>query len=137
MLSGKRLDRDGHRGRLIKSIEQKQYFQRLLVTGGAGFMGSNFVRWVMANQPDVRVIVFDKLTYAGNRANLAGLLEERLTFVQHAMSDARAILRALHVFFVHVKWAEIARDPSKLIDIRLGDSLGERLLIANRQRHFN
>ena len=67
---------------MIKSIEQKQYFQRLLVTGGAGFMGSNFVRWVMANQPDVRVIVFDKLTYAGNRANLAGLLEERLTFVQ-------------------------------------------------------
>ena len=53
------------------------------------------------------------------------------------MSDARAILRALHVFFVHVKWAEITRDPSKLIDIRLGDGLGERLLIANRQRHFD
>lgn len=47
------------------------------------------------------------------------------------MSNARAVLRALHVFFVHMKWAEIAGDSSKLIDIRLGDGLGERLLIAN------
>ena len=93
MLSGKRLDRDGHRGRLIKSIEQKQHFQRLLVTGGAGFMGSNFVRWVMANQPDVRVIVFDKLTYAGNRANLAELSEERLTFVQGDICDEQLVDR--------------------------------------------
>lgn len=53
------------------------------------------------------------------------------------MGNTGAILRAIHVFFVHMKWAEITGDPSKLIDIRLGDSLGERLLIANRQRHFN
>ena len=50
---------------------------------------------------------------------------------QHTMSNTGAILRALHVFFVHMKWTEITRDPSKLVNIRLGDGLGERLLIAN------
>jgi dTDP-glucose 4,6-dehydratase len=44
---------------------------RLLVTGGAGFIGSNFVRLVRAQRPEVAITVLDKLTYAGNRANLA------------------------------------------------------------------
>lgn len=43
----------------------------LLVTGGCGFIGSNFVRLVLAERPDWRVTNVDKLTYAGNRANLA------------------------------------------------------------------
>lgn len=116
MLSGKRLDRDGHRGRLIKSIEQKQYFQRLLVTGGAGFMGSNFVRWVMANQPDVRVIVFDKLTYAGNRANLAGLLEERLTFVQGDICDAQLVDRLVGEVDTIVHFAAESHNDNSIVD---------------------
>ena len=45
----------------------------LLVTGGAGFIGANFVRLVRATRPDVRVRVLDKLTYAGNAESLAGL----------------------------------------------------------------
>jgi dTDP-glucose 4,6-dehydratase len=44
---------------------------RLLVAGGAGFIGSNFVRLLRATRPEVEVVVLDKLTYAGNRANLA------------------------------------------------------------------
>lgn len=44
----------------------------ILVTGGAGFIGSNFVRMVLDEQPDVRVVNLDKLTYAGNLENLAG-----------------------------------------------------------------
>ena len=45
--------------------------KRLLVAGAAGFIGSNFVRLIRATRPDVRVTVLDKLTYAGNLANLA------------------------------------------------------------------
>ena len=47
--------------------------QTMLVTGGAGFIGANFVRLICQARPDIRVTVLDKLTYAGNRANLAGL----------------------------------------------------------------
>ena len=52
---------------------------KLLVTGGAGFIGSNFVRYWLAQHPDDSVVVYDLLTYAGNRANLAGL-EDRAAF---------------------------------------------------------
>ncbi|MDP8925186.1 MAG: GDP-mannose 4,6-dehydratase, partial [Chloroflexota bacterium] len=43
---------------------------RLLVTGGAGFIGSNFARYVLGKYPEYRVTVLDKLTYAGNLDNL-------------------------------------------------------------------
>lgn len=46
---------------------------RMLVTGGAGFIGSNFVRRTVKTRPEYEITVLDKLTYAGNRANLAGL----------------------------------------------------------------
>jgi dTDP-glucose 4,6-dehydratase len=48
--------------------------RRILVTGGAGFIGSNFVRMVLSERPDCFVVNLDKLTYAGNLENLAGLL---------------------------------------------------------------
>lgn len=62
--------------------------KKIIVTGGAGFIGSNFVHWVVDNQPDVHVTVLDKLTYAGNKANLAGIPEDRLTFVEGDICDA-------------------------------------------------
>ena len=46
---------------------------RLLVTGGAGFIGSNFVRYVLSRYADYEVLNLDKLTYAGNLENLEGL----------------------------------------------------------------
>ena len=45
---------------------------KLLVTGGAGFIGSTYVRRHLAERPDDRIVVLDKLTYAGRRENLAG-----------------------------------------------------------------
>ncbi|MBS5501959.1 MAG: dTDP-glucose 4,6-dehydratase [Eggerthella sp.] len=66
-------------------------FGTIIVTGGAGFIGSNFVHWVVDNQPDVHVTVLDKLTYAGNKANLAGIPEDRLTFIQGDIRDAELV----------------------------------------------
>jgi len=43
---------------------------RLLVTGGAGFIGSNFIRYILQNYPEDSVVNFDALTYAGNLENL-------------------------------------------------------------------
>ena len=60
---------------------------RLLVTGGAGFIGSNFVHHVVENT-DHHVTVLDALTYAGNRASLAGLPENRVAFVHGDITDA-------------------------------------------------
>lgn len=62
--------------------------KKIIVTGGAGFIGANFVNWVVDNQPDVHVTVLDKLTYAGNKANLAGIPEDRLTFIPGDVCDA-------------------------------------------------
>lgn len=58
----------------------------LLVTGGAGFIGTNFVRYWRSHHPNDRLIVLDALTYAGNRRNLAEI-EEQLQFVHGNICD--------------------------------------------------
>jgi len=61
---------------------------RLLVTGGAGFIGSNFVRFILDKYPEYRVLNLDKLTYAGNLENLSGLeRDSRHEFVQGDICD--------------------------------------------------
>lgn len=62
--------------------------KKIIVTGGAGFIGSNFVHYVVNNHPDVFVTVLDKLTYAGNKENLAGLPEDRVKLVVGDICDA-------------------------------------------------
>jgi dTDP-glucose 4,6-dehydratase len=59
---------------------------RILVTGAAGFIGSNFVHYWVERHPDDSVVALDLLTYAGNRANLAGT-EDRVPFVQADIAD--------------------------------------------------
>jgi dTDP-glucose 4,6-dehydratase len=63
---------------------------RLLVTGGAGFIGANFVRYVVTARPGWDVTVLDALTYAGDRATLAGL-EPGVTFVEGDIADAAVV----------------------------------------------
>ena len=68
-------------------------FNNIIVTGGAGFIGSNFVHWVLDNQPETRVTVLDALTYAGNRENVADCDPERMTFVHGDICDADLVGR--------------------------------------------
>ena len=67
----------------------------IFVTGGAGFIGSAFVRLVLGGTDDVRIVNFDALTYAGNLENLAGVNGERHSFVKGDICDAAAVLEEL------------------------------------------
>jgi len=68
----------------------------ILVTGGAGFIGSNFVRMVLEEHPDVRVVNLDKLTYAGNLENLAEFRNHsRYRFVHGDICDGPCVERLL------------------------------------------
>ena len=63
----------------------------IIVTGGAGFIGSNFVHYVADNHPEATITVLDKLTYAGNEANLAGLPKDRVKLVVGDIADAELV----------------------------------------------
>ena len=71
---------------------------RLIVTGGAGFIGSDFIRYILQARPDYRVVNFDALTYAGNLENLAQVADNpRYQFVRGDIADpehVRALLEA-------------------------------------------
>lgn len=77
--------------------------QKIIVTGGAGFIGSNFVHYLMHERPDWSVTVLDKLTYAGNRESLRGLDPDRFTFVKGDIADTKLVdhLVADHDAVVH------------------------------------
>jgi dTDP-glucose 4,6-dehydratase len=67
----------------------------IFVTGGAGFIGSAFVRQVLKEQPDVRITDLDALTYAGNLENLSGVDETRHTFIKGDICDRDAVMAAV------------------------------------------
>lgn len=64
---------------------------KIVVTGGAGFIGSNFVRYIYRERPDWQIIVYDKLTYAGDKRNIANLDENRVTLIEADICDEEAI----------------------------------------------
>ena len=71
---------------------------RLLVTGGCGFIGSNFIHMALATRPDVLICNLDKLTYAGNPANVADIVlrhPERYVFEKADIADSDAVRRIL------------------------------------------
>jgi dTDP-glucose 4,6-dehydratase len=68
---------------------------KLLVAGGAGFIGSSYVRHRLAAHPDDSVVVLDKLTYAGRRENLGGLPEERFELVEGDIADRDTVRAAV------------------------------------------
>lgn len=67
----------------------------IFVTGGAGFIGSAFVRMVLERTDDTRIVNFDALTYAGNLENLSGVDDNLYQFIKGDICDAQAVLAAL------------------------------------------
>ncbi len=64
-----------------------------LITGGCGFIGSNFVRFILEREPEATIINLDKLTYAGNIHNLDGISNSRYHFVHGDICDSELVAK--------------------------------------------
>jgi dTDP-glucose 4,6-dehydratase len=72
------------------------FYRSILVSGGAGFIGSNFVHYVHTKHGKCRIVVLDALTYAGNLENLSGLLDQRrVEFIKGSVADPDAVRKAM------------------------------------------
>ncbi|WP_412988378.1 dTDP-glucose 4,6-dehydratase [Pediococcus siamensis] len=90
--------------------------KNIIVTGGAGFIGSNFVHYVVNNHPEVHITVLDKLTYAGNRANLAGLPKDRVELVVGDVADDELVDKLVKDADAVVHYAAESHNDNSLID---------------------
>lgn len=74
-------------------------YTSLLVTGGLGFMGSNFIRYMMTTYPEVRILNFDKMTYAGNPENLRDIENDsRYQFVKGDITNTELVRTTVQSF---------------------------------------
>ncbi len=106
---------------------------RLVVTGGAGFIGSNFVRFMLRRHDDVEIVNLDKLTYAGNLENLRDVEDDpRYTFVHGDICDAAVVGEALRGADAVVNFAaetHVDRSISGPQDFISTDVLGTHTLL--------
>ena len=90
--------------------------KNIIVTGGCGFIGSNFVRWVAREHPEVHVTVLDKLTYAGNPENIAGLDPGRVELVVGDICDAALLDRLIPGRDAVVHYAAESHNDNSIAD---------------------
>lgn len=90
--------------------------KELIVTGGAGFIGSNFVHWVVDHCPGVHVTVLDALTYAGNLENLRGVAADRMRFVRGNVCDAPLVDRLFSEADACVHFAAESHNDNSIAD---------------------
>ncbi len=116
---------------------------RLLITGGCGFIGSNFVRFVLEHYQPEFVTNVDVLSYAGNPANLAGIPEkyaDRYEFFQSDIADRDAVetILAQHKFYAIVNFAAESHvdrsisDPGNFIHTNV---IGTEVLLEGARKH--
>ena len=89
---------------------------KLMITGGAGFIGSNFVHFVYRHHPEVQMIVLDKLTYAGNKANIADLLGDRVQLVVGDIADKEVVDKWMAKVDTVVNFAAESHNDNSLIN---------------------
>ncbi len=112
---------------------------RLLVTGAAGFIGSNFVRYWIGGHPDDEVVALDALTYAGNRPNLADV-EDKCTFVHGDIGNLDLMTEVMteHRIDVVVNFAAESHNSLAILDparFFRTNVLGTQLLAEAARRH--
>jgi dTDP-glucose 4,6-dehydratase len=111
---------------------------RFLVPGGAGFIGSNFVRMIRKRFPDSRVTVLDKLTYAGNLANLESLSgDPGYRFIKGDICDAKALTGAMEGCDLVVNFAaetHVDRSIERAHEFVLTDTFGVYVLLEEARR---
>ena len=90
--------------------------ERIVVTGGCGFIGSNFVHHVVREHPHVHVTVLDKLTYAGNPDNIAGLPSDRVELVVGDVCDATLVDRLVSETDAVVHYAAESHNDNSIAD---------------------
>ena len=121
--------------------EVRRYSMKLLVTGGAGFIGSNFIRHMLEVYPDMEIINYDILTYAGNLDNLKGIDKQpRYTFIKGDICDQALVNAALKKFpvdaIVHfAAESHVDRsitDPSAFVKTNV---LGTHTLLEAARKH--
>ncbi|MEU2002867.1 dTDP-glucose 4,6-dehydratase [Rhodococcus sp. NPDC019627] len=88
---------------------------RIVVTGGAGFIGSNFVTATVRDRPDVEVTVLDALTYAGSRKSLS-VVEDRIRFVQGDIANAALVDQLVAGSDMVVNFAAESHNDNSLVD---------------------
>lgn len=90
----------------------------ILVTGGAGFIGSNFVRYIYRERPEWKIVVLDALTYAGNKQNLEGLDENRVQLVIGNICDEQIVDKLTSESDLIVHFAAESHNDNSLNDPR-------------------
>tara|TARA_B110000503_G_scaffold143436_1_gene244859 strand:- start:2854 stop:3876 length:1023 start_codon:yes stop_codon:yes gene_type:complete len=102
---------------LIAYRRRRSAVSRLLVTGGAGFIGSNFVRRSLEKDPDLKITVLDALTYAGNLANLSSVMSN-IEFVQGDITDSALVETLVSKTDIVVNFAAESHNDNSLADAK-------------------
>lgn len=112
--------------------------KNILVTGGAGFIGSNFVRFVYRKRPDWQITIIDALTYAGNIENIKGLDESRVSFVKGNICDEALVDKLVNNVDAVVHFAAESHNDNSLNNPRPfldSNIIGTYTLIEAARKH--
>jgi len=114
---------------------------RLLVTGGAGFMGSNFIRYILREYPDYKIVNLDKLTYAGNLENLRDIEKNpNYKFVKGDICDSKTVdplAREADEIINYAAETHVDRSIISARDFAMTDVIGTQTLLeaAKKYKH--
>ena len=109
----------------------------MVVTGGAGFIGSNYVNIAVEEHPDWEIVVLDKLTYAGNLANL-DRVRDKITFIQGDIADPDAVKLAMNGADAVINFAAESHVDRSLVDPRpfIRTNVEGTIVLLNEAHHI-